>query len=67
MRRLAEKPPDLAVYVIDSSNAERGLYPALQLVDMGIPFLIALNMADEAKKTESALIAVRLRKSSAVR
>ncbi len=50
MRRLAEKPPDLAVYVIDSSNAERGLYPALQLVDMGIPFLIALNMADEAKK-----------------
>ncbi len=49
-KRLAERPPDLAVFVIDSTNAERGLYPALQLAGIGIPFLIVLNMADEAVK-----------------
>ncbi|TKJ34511.1 ferrous iron transport protein B [bacterium (candidate division B38) B3_B38] len=37
------------ILVIDSKNLSRGLLIALQLAEMGLPFLIDLNMEDEAK------------------
>ncbi|MBF2055124.1 MAG: ferrous iron transport protein B [Candidatus Sericytochromatia bacterium] len=43
---LVEKP-DLIVNVIDTSNLQKSLYLTLQLIEMGIPMLIALNMWDE--------------------
>ncbi len=47
-RRLREKRPDIAVFVADAGNLARGLYPAVMLACTGIPFVLALNMADEA-------------------
>jgi len=44
---LNEKP-DIIVDVIDSSNLERNLYLLLQLIELGLPVVAALNMADEA-------------------
>lgn len=44
----AEPLPDLIVAVIDSSNLERNLYLTSQLIDLGIPTVIALNMIDVA-------------------
>jgi ferrous iron transport protein B len=37
------------VQVIDAKNLRRGLLISLQLIEMGLPFLILLNMWDEAK------------------
>lgn len=41
---------NLAVNVIDSVNLERNLYLTLQLIELDIPCIIALNMLDIAKR-----------------
>lgn len=40
---------DLLINVIDASNLERNLYLTLQLLELGIPCIIALNMLDIAR------------------
>ncbi len=46
---LKDEPlPDLIVSVVDASNLERNLYLTTQLLDLGIPTVIALNMSDVA-------------------
>lgn len=42
--------PQAVVCVLDASNLERNLYLASQIMDLGIPTLIALNMIDAAEK-----------------
>jgi len=42
------RAPDLCVFVADASQLSRNLYLALQLAELGLPLLIALNMIDEA-------------------
>lgn len=44
---LNEKP-DIIVDILDSTNLERNLYLLLQLIELGLPVVAALNMADEA-------------------
>lgn len=39
--------PDAIVNVIDATNIERSLYLSLQLIELNIPMIIALNMMDE--------------------
>jgi ferrous iron transport protein B len=41
-------PPDLVICVVDASNLERNLYLASQIIDQGLPLVIALNMTDVA-------------------
>ncbi|WWO98674.1 MAG: Fe(2+) transporter permease subunit FeoB [Candidatus Dasytiphilus stammeri] len=41
---------DIIINVIDASNMERNLYLTLQILQLGIPCIIALNMLDIAKK-----------------
>ena len=40
--------PDLILNIVDASNLERNLYLTVQLLEMKIPVLIALNMMDIA-------------------
>ncbi len=47
---IIEDGPDLVVDVIDASNLERHLYLAIQLMEMGAPLLLALNMVDVARR-----------------
>ena len=50
LHRLPELPPlDLIVVVVDASNLQRNLYYATQVVELGHPTLIALNMIDVAE------------------
>ena len=50
LNRLAELPaPSLVVFVVDASNLQRNLYYATQVVELGYPTLIALNMVDVAE------------------
>jgi ferrous iron transport protein B len=47
---LANEPrPDLVVCVVDASNLERNLYLVTQVLDLGIPVIVALNMMDAAE------------------
>lgn len=46
---LLQGPPGHLVQVIDTKNLRRGLLISLQLLEMGLPFVVVLNMWDEAK------------------
>jgi ferrous iron transport protein B len=46
---------DRIVNVVDAVHLERDLFLTLQLVDMGLPMVVALNMADEARREGVAI------------
>jgi len=46
---LLKEPKIFLVQIIDAKNLRRGLLISLQLLEMGLPFLLILNMWDEAK------------------
>lgn len=51
LHRLPEVPaPALVVVVVDASNLQRNLYYATQVIELGYPTLIALNMMDVAEE-----------------
>lgn len=41
--------PDLVINIVDATNLERNLYLTLQLLELGTPMVIALNMMDEVR------------------
>ena len=48
-RFMVDERPDLIVNVLDASHLERNLYLSLQLMEMGLPMLMLLNMSDLAR------------------
>ncbi|MGL5018855.1 MAG: FeoB small GTPase domain-containing protein, partial [Luteolibacter sp.] len=46
-----EQKPDLVVCVLDASSLERHLQLALQVIELGLPCVIALNMVDVAERS----------------
>src|SRR4029079_13069276 len=42
--------PDAIVNVVDASNLERNLYLTSQLLDLGLPVVVALTMTDTARQ-----------------
>ena len=42
--------PDVAVVVVDASNLERNLYLVVQVLETGVPTVVALNMSDVAEE-----------------
>ncbi len=47
---IVQEKPDALMIVIDASNLERNLYFAIQLIELGVPVVVALNMVDIAEK-----------------
>lgn len=47
---LINEKPDVIIDIVDASNIERNLYLATQLSELGIPFVLALNMMDLVRK-----------------
>ena len=67
LNRLAELPaPSLVVVVVDASNLQRNLYYATQVVELGYPTLIALNMVDVAEDNGHEINAEKLTASLGV-
>jgi ferrous iron transport protein B len=59
--RLAGVPaPSLVVVVVDASNLQRNLYYATQVIELGYPTLIALNMIDVAEENGHFIDATQL-------
>ena len=47
---LVREKPDAIINIVDASNIERNLYLTTQLLEIGIPAVIALNMIDVVQK-----------------
>lgn len=47
---LLQENPDVIIDLVDATNIERNLYLTTQLIETGIPVVIALNMADLIEK-----------------
>ncbi len=48
--RIAGEPtPDVVICVLDATNLERNLYLATQVLDLGLPTIVVLNMMDAAR------------------
>jgi ferrous iron transport protein B len=45
---LVHEQPDLVINVVDATNLERNLYLTVQIMELGIPVVMALNIHDEA-------------------
>jgi len=61
LNRLPElPPPSLIVVVVDASNLQRNLYYATQVIELGHPTLIALNMVDVAEANGHQIDAAKL-------
>jgi ferrous iron transport protein B len=47
---LIEERPDVVINVVDATNLERNLYLTVQLLELDVPIVLALNMVDALKK-----------------
>ncbi|TVQ96259.1 MAG: ferrous iron transport protein B, partial [Spirochaetaceae bacterium] len=52
--------PNLVVNIVDASNLQRNLYLTVQLIEMGVPLLVVLNMVDLAEAHGISVDAERL-------
>lgn len=57
---IIQEKPDLILNIIDGTNLERNLYLTLQLMEIGIPVVVAINMYDLLKKRGDKLNVIRL-------
>ena len=47
---LLKEKPDGIINIVDATNIERNLYLTMQLMELGIPMVLALNMMDEVRQ-----------------
>lgn len=47
---LLDEKPDVILNIVDGTNLERNLYLSTQLIELGIPVVMAVNMMDVVKK-----------------
>lgn len=52
---LLNEKPDAIINLVDATNLERNLYLTTQIVELGIPVVIALNMMDIIKKSKDRI------------
>src|SRR5262249_35025099 len=59
-RQKSEPRPDVVISIVDASNLERNLYLTTQVLELGVPVVIALNMIDVAQSQGLRIDAERL-------
>ena len=52
---LIKEKPDAIINIVDATNIERNLYLTLQLLEMQIPMVLALNMMDEVRNNGGSI------------
>ena len=57
---LVSERPDGIINIVDATNIERNLYLTTQLMEMGIPVVVALNMMDLVRKNGDQIDANKL-------
>lgn len=59
---LLNEKPDGIINIVDATNIERNLYLTLQLIEMNIPMVLALNMMDEVRGNGGSIDIVKMEK-----
>ena len=59
---LVQEKPDVILNIIDGTNIERNLYLTTQLVEVGLPMVIAINMMDLVRKNGDKIDIAKLEK-----
>ena len=57
---LLQQKPSGIINIVDASNIERNLYLTMQLMELGIPMVLALNMMDEVRANGGTILVNRL-------
>lgn len=57
---LLREKPDGIINIVDATNIERNLYLTLQLIELNLPMVLALNMMDEMRASGSTVDVQRL-------
>jgi ferrous iron transport protein B len=52
---ILKQKPDGIINIVDATNIERNLYLTLQIIDLGIPTVLALNMMDEMRNNGGSI------------
>ena len=52
---LINERPDVLLNIIDGTNLERNLYLTTQLIEVGLPVVVAINMMDLVNKNGDAI------------
>lgn len=65
-QQAGEERPDVVVSIVDASNLERNLYLTTQVLELGVPVVVALNMVDVAAGQGVTIDAERLEKQLGV-
>lgn len=52
---LVKDRPDAIINIVDATNLERNLYLTLQLMELNIPMILALNMMDEVRASGNTI------------
>ena len=60
---LVNEEPDVIINIVDGTNIERNLYLTTQLLELGIPVVMALNMIDVVRKNGDAIDIEKLGKA----
>ena len=52
---VVDEKPDAIINIVDGTNIERNLYLTIQLMELEVPMIIALNMMDEVEKNGDSI------------
>ena len=52
---LVKEHPDAIINIVDATNLERNLYLTLQMMELNIPMILALNMMDEVRASGNTI------------
>ena len=63
---ILDEKPDLIINIVDATNLERNLYLTTQLLEIGVPIVVALNMMDAVEKKGDKINAKTLEDALAV-
>lgn len=57
---IIEERPDVVINVVDATNLERNLYLTVQILELDVPVVLALNMTDDLHKNGAKINAEQL-------
>jgi len=60
---LLKQKPDCIINIVDATNIERNLYLTMQLIELQIPMVLALNMMDEVQANNGSIDIQQLRET----
>ncbi|MBR6364801.1 MAG: ferrous iron transport protein B [Lachnospiraceae bacterium] len=60
---LVEENPDVVLNIIDGTNLERNLYLTTQVLELGVPVVVAINMMDVVRKNKDSIDTQQLSKA----